>query len=154
MGGGGVSQHEGLVATFFHIGAFFLRFSLFVFFFHRLKAFLLLFSLCGGIFATFSPYEESFSPCGGTLVTFFLHVEVLFCFYGDPFLAFSQPPPPPKFRRGPMPSCPLTPMSNMQFKYILYFSTSHVAFHIIICYIVLLGYRQCQPHAFNKLTYL
>ena len=36
----------------------------------------------------------------------------------------------------------------------IYFSTSHVAFHTIICYIVLLGYRQCQPHAFNKLTYL
>ena len=27
-------------------------------------------------------------------------------------------------------------------------------FHITICYIVLLGYRQCQPHAFNKLYYL
>ena len=24
----------------------------------------------------------------------------------------------------------------------------------IICYVDLLGYRQCQPHAFNKLTYL
>ena len=83
--------------------------------FHHLKAFLLLFFsmwrpfcyvfLVGGGGGFFPPFE-------GHSVAFFLHVGVLFLFLWGTFLAC--PPPPPKFRRGLMPACPLTPMSNMQ----------------------------------------
>ena len=60
--------------------------------FHRLKAFLLLFFLCGGL------------------------VGVVFVFIGT---LFGLPTPLPKFRRGFMPACPLTPMSNMQYSHSL-----------------------------------
>ena len=52
-----------------------------------------------------------FPPFEGISATFFLHVGVLFLFLWGPFLAA---PPLPKFWRGLMPACPLTPMSSMQ----------------------------------------
>ena len=47
-----------------------------------------------------------FSPCG----------SVVFGFMGT---LFSLPHPLPKFRRGLMPACPLTPMSSMQYNHSL-----------------------------------
>ena len=83
------SPFKGLSATFFlYVEVFLLRFSCGGrAFFHLLKAFLLL-----------------FSPCG----------SVVFGFMGT---LFGLPPPLPKFRRGLMPACPLTPTSSMQYNH-------------------------------------
>ena len=101
-------------------------------FFHYLKALLLRFSpfggpfspfkglsatffyLCGGLFATFFLWwggGDFFPPFEGLSATFFSVWECCFWFYGDPFWLA---PALPKFRRGLMPACPLTPMSSMQ----------------------------------------
>ena len=85
--GGAFSPFKGLSATFFlYVEVFFLRFS------------------CGESF--FLPFEglsaTFFFPCG----------SVVFGFIGT---LFSLPHPLPKFRRGLMPACPLTPMSSMQY---------------------------------------
>ena len=89
--GGPFSPFKGLSATFFlYVEAFFPMFFLWgEVFFYLLKAFLLL-----------------FSPCG----------SVVFGFMGP---LFSLPHPLPKFRRGLMPACPLTPMSSMQYNHSL-----------------------------------
>ena len=115
----------GLYTTFF---------SLWGAFFHYLKALLLSFSPFGGPFSPFKglsatffsmwrpfcyvflvgmafstfwrPFCYFFSPCG----------SVVFGFIGT---LFGLPHPLPKFRRGLMPACPLTPMSSMQYNHSL-----------------------------------
>ena len=128
--GGLFSPFKSLSATFFSIlGLFATFFFLMGAFFHYLKTLLLRFSPFGGLFwpfkglsATFFLYVEAFLlrfSCGGAsfhllkafLLLFFSIWGRCFCFYGD---FFSFPPPLPKCRRGLMPACPLTPMSNMQ----------------------------------------
>ena len=103
-----------------------------------------IFSLFEGPFATISPFGGPFSPFKDLSATFFsmwrpfcyvflmgeaffhlLKAFLLlffsmwgccFCFYGDPFWLA---PALPKFRRGLMPACPLTPMSKMQYNHSL-----------------------------------
>ena len=99
-----------------------------------------LFLLFEGPFATFFSFWGPFSPFKGLSATFFLYVEVFFLRFscGESFFLpfeglsatffpcgnvvfgfmgtlFSLPHPLPKFRRGLMPACPLTPMSSMQY---------------------------------------
>ena len=106
------------VGLFHYLKALLLRFSPLGDLFHHLKAFLLLFFSmwrpfflrfsCGeSFFSTFwRPFCYFFSPCG----------SVVFGFMGT---LFSLPHPLPKFRRGLMPACPLTPMSSMQYNHSL-----------------------------------
>ena len=101
-----------------------------------------LFSLFEGPFATFFSFWGTFSPFKGLSATFFLYVEAFFlrfscgesfflpflllffsmwecCFWFYGGTLFSLPHPLPKFQRGLMPACPLTPMSSMQYNHSL-----------------------------------
>ena len=109
-----------LMGGFSHyLKALSLRFSLFGGPFSRLKAFLLLF------FSMWRPFCYIFFVGGGPffhllkafLLLFFPMWECCFWFYGDPI--WLAPPPLPKFWRGLMPACPLTPMSSMQYNHSL-----------------------------------
>ena len=142
---GPFSPFKSLSTTFFSSwGPFCYVFLLMRGFFHYLKAFLLLFFPCRAFLLRFSPL---FSPFKGLSATFFsmwrlfcyvfllmggfffhlnvvlllfsLCVGVVFVLMGSPFLACPPPPHLPNFRQVPMPACPLTPMSNMQYNHSL-----------------------------------
>ena len=130
-----------LCYVFLRMGRLFSQFKgLFCSFFSHVEAFLLRLSPDGGPFspfkslsATFFLYVKAFFlrfSCGGGggggggffyllkafLLLFFSMWECCFWFYGDPFWLA---PPLPKFWRGLMPACPLTPMSSMQYNHSL-----------------------------------
>ena len=126
---------KSLSATFFSMwGPFCYVFLLMWGFFHYLNALLL----------RFSPFGGPFSPFKGLSATFFLYVEAFllrFSWGGGGFPPFEglsaffcSPcgsvvfgfmgtlfglPPLPKYRRGLMPACPLTPISSMQYNHSL-----------------------------------
>ena len=143
---GPFSPFKSLPTTFFSSwGPFCYVFLLMRGFFHYLKAFLLLFFPCRAFLLRFSPLF--FSPFKGLSATFFLYVEAFllcfspygglffpfkccfatffsmcgccFCFDGETFFGLPPPPHLPNFWQVPMPACPLTPMSNMQYNHSL-----------------------------------
>ena len=159
------SPFKSLSATFFLCGGLFTTFFLLMWgFFHYLKTLLLRFSPFGGPFSPFKGLSATFfSLCGG-LVSYVFLVGGAFFYLLKAFLLlfspcgsvvfgfmgtlFSLPHPLPKFWRGLMPACPLTPMSSMQYNHSLSYCQLSFSRYIKNSKKVLLDLQFCLANNF------